>query len=101
MNNLKEIEVDVIHKVSEISSENQIHVKRITTGGTEKIPQVSQGGINILTYPAYEGEYEATPTAEEQVFSTEGTSMLSDFTVHATPYSEVSNPEGGETVTIL
>lgn len=100
-NNLKELDVDVKQKLSNASSETQIHVKTISTGGYQRISQVSQGGITELEYPAYDGEYEATPTSEEQVFATAQTSMLQDFTVHKTPYSEVSNPEGGYTATIL
>ena len=49
----------------------------------------------------YEGPYEVTPMAREQTLATENKTMESNVTVHATPYSEVSNIYGGETVTIL
>lgn len=100
-NNLKELDVDVQRTITEASSETSIHIKKVSTGSTQKIKQVSQGGITELEYPAYDGAYEATPSSEEQVFATAQTSMLEDFTVHKTPYSEVSNPEGGYTATIL
>lgn len=100
-NNLKELDVDVQRKIAEASSEAAIHVKAITTGSKQKIKEVSQGGIIELEYPPYEGEYEATPTLEEQVFATKETSMLQDFTVHETPVSEVINEQGGYTLTIL
>ncbi len=48
----------------------------------------------------YRGRYEVTPTAAEQQLLTTDKKLLQNVTVHATPYSEVSNPEGGSTVTI-
>lgn len=62
------------------------------------------GTMNASTrsdYPNYTGEYEATPTTQNQVFDTKYRTLVSDFTVNATPYSEVSNIYGGHTVTIL
>ena len=101
MNRLKELDVDIKRNLKKTSSETNVHIKSISTGFSQNIKQVDQGGIIELEYPAYDGVYEATPTTEEQVFATAEKSMLQDFTVHATPYSEVSNPQGGETVTIL
>ncbi len=49
----------------------------------------------------YDGPYEVTPTASEQTLPTENKTMERNVTVHATPYSEVSNIYGGNTVTIL
>ncbi|MBR2681461.1 MAG: hypothetical protein IKE23_12070 [Exiguobacterium sp.] len=49
----------------------------------------------------YKGAYEVTPTASEQTLPTENKTMERNVTVHATPYSEVSNIYGGTTVTIL
>ena len=54
-----------------------------------------------IDLPSYEGEYVAIPTSSEQTFETANKKMDSDFTVTATPYSEVSNIYGGYTVTIL
>lgn len=50
--------------------------------------------------PPYEGEYDVTPKVREQVLPTKNKSMREDLTIYAIPYSEVSNPEGGETVNI-
>ena len=100
-NNIAQLDVDVKRKVSSISGGTQIHVKTVSTGKTERIAQIDQGGVIELDYPVYDGPYEATPTTEDQVFATKETSMTDDFTVKATPYSEVSNPEGGYTATIL
>lgn len=101
-NNLKELDVDVIRKVTKTSSENQIHIVAIKTGEVRKTPQVEQGGIIELEYPPYSGEYEATPTSSDQIFPTKDTSMLDDFTVKATPYSETSTTgTTGYTATIL
>lgn len=49
----------------------------------------------------YDGAYEVTPTAREQILHTKHKKMEDDVTVHKTPYSEVSNEYGGYTVTIL
>lgn len=54
-----------------------------------------------VTSGDYTGRYEVTPTAREQVLPTENKMMERNVTVHATPYSEVSNIYGGNTVTIL
>lgn len=54
------------------------------------------GGITAI----YTGAYEATPKANsEQTLETANKYMLSDVTVHAVPYYEVSNVSG-ETVYI-
>lgn len=50
--------------------------------------------------PPYEGEYDVTPKIGEQTLPTKNKTMKEDVTVYAIPYSEVSNPEGGETVNI-
>ena len=50
--------------------------------------------------PPYEGEYDVTPKINEQKLKTKGKTMKKDVTVYSIPYSEVSNPEGGETVNI-
>ena len=50
--------------------------------------------------PSYEGEYVVTPKIEEQTLETKNKSLVEDVTVLAIPYSEVTNPQGGETVNI-
>lgn len=58
-----------------------------TGGGGEKLPP-------------YTGNYEVQPKITEQILKTKNKSMLDDVTVYQIPFKEVSNPEGGTTVTI-
>lgn len=51
-------------------------------------------------YPEYEGSYLVTPRKVEQNLLTRQKSMERDLTVEAINYLEVTNPEGGKTVTI-
>ncbi len=51
-------------------------------------------------YPEYEGAYSVAPRKVEQILSTKKKSMEEDMTVEAINYLEVTNPEGGKTVTI-
>lgn len=51
-------------------------------------------------FPDYEGEYEITPKITEQVLETKNKSLLDNITVFQIPYASVSNPSGGNTVTI-
>lgn len=58
---------------------------------------MSHSGVEI-----YGGPYEATPTAEEQIFPTKFKKMIDDFTVDATPISDVRTVDtGGYTITVL
>lgn len=66
-----------------------------TLGFSEKI-QVTEGG----EYPFYDGEYEVTPSTEEQVLKTANKSLNEDIKIKTIPYFEVSNNAGGTTVTI-
>lgn len=50
--------------------------------------------------PYYEGEYEVTPTPDEQELATANKSMHRDVLVHAIPYHSVTNEAGGYTVSI-
>ena len=56
--------------------------------------------INIGDFPIYEGDYNIVPKVSEQVLETKNKSLLDDITVFQIPYAAVSNPSGGETVTI-
>lgn len=69
--------------------------QRFTVGFSEKI-QITEGG----EYPFYEGEYEVTPSTEEQILKTAKKSLNEDIKVKNIPYFEVSNNAGGTTVTI-
>ena len=67
------------------------------------------GLIGELTYgqgsariPEYLGPYLATPTAEIQLFGTKNKKLLDDFTVDATPISDVRTVDtDGYTITVL
>lgn len=48
----------------------------------------------------YTGSYEVTPTGEFQLLPTADCVLTDDILVHPIPYSEVSNEQGGLTVTI-
>lgn len=58
---------------------------------------LSLGG-DILPY--YEGAYVVTPKVREQELETANKSMTTDVLVESIPYTEVSNPSGGMTITI-
>ena len=48
----------------------------------------------------YTGEYEVTPTFDEQTLYTMGKTMSDDVTVHQIPVVRTTNPYGGQTVLI-
>lgn len=50
--------------------------------------------------PNYEGAYSVTPKVNAQTLETKNKSMTDDLVVEEIPYSEVSNPSGGNTVNI-
>ena len=49
----------------------------------------------------YDGAYEVTPTAYEQMLPTKHKTLSKNVLVHKTPYYEASNEAGGYTATIL
>lgn len=51
-------------------------------------------------YPYYEGAYQFVPKTTEMIIPTKQKSMKEDLTIYQIPYKEVSNPEGGKTITI-
>ena len=59
-------------------------------------------GVLSLPYSMnrYTGKYEVTPTIEGEVLETANKMMVDDVTIHAIPYQEVPNIQGGKTVTI-
>lgn len=60
---------------------------------------VEFGGAGPPADP-YTGAYDVIPKAITQMLDTKGKSMTDNVTVHPIPYSEVSNPQKGKTVTI-
>lgn len=69
---------------------------RITLGFSEQI--ISGGGGGEL--PWYDGSYTVIPSKTGQTLPTANRSMRSNVTIADIPYSEVSNPSGGLTVSI-
>lgn len=59
---------------------------------------ISGSGKEMLPY--YEGPYVVDPRKVSQELETEQTSMHEDVVVNSIFYSEVLNPQGGNTVTI-
>lgn len=62
-----------------------------------ELDEVIQGGGAL---PYYKGLYTVIPKVKEQKLPTKDKSMAKDLTVTEIPYSEVSNPQGGNTVII-
>ena len=58
------------------------------------------GTIVYANVSDYGGAYEATPTSETQVFSTEGKRMLGDFTVAPIPNNYGLITWDGSTITV-
>lgn len=57
--------------------------------------------VEVVDVPEYTGEYVVTPLAYEQtILETTGLRMTDDVTVLEIPIVSVSNPSGGNTVTI-
>lgn len=76
-----------------------------TTGNISPIDEISgnitYGNGSGETVPIYDGDYDVTPQAEEQmVLKTKGKKMARDVVVKEIPYFETSNSSGGYTVYI-
>ena len=56
--------------------------------------------VHDYTYPIYTGAIIVTPHAYEQTLDTSEKTVMDDITVLEIPYTEVSNPSGGYTVSI-
>ena len=66
-----------------------------------KILIVKEGKWTKDNLPTYDGSFVVTPSADnDQTLLTSGKYNESDITVEKIPYTEVSNPAGGITVTI-
>lgn len=77
----------------------------VAIDGAEVEMTVMTGGELGVYYQAgghapYEGPYEYIPVFVDQVAPTEGKWMRQDVVFRAIPVLEVSNPQGGITVTI-
>lgn len=65
--------------------------------GFTNLQIVAPGGYGVETY---NGEYEVTPTPEQQVLQTAFRYMEDNVTVKSIPFFETSNQTGGNTVYI-
>lgn len=68
---------------------------------TQHLKGFASASMAYSDLEVYDGVYEVTPTAREQILHTINKKMEDNVTVHATPYSQVINDYGGYTVTIL
>ena len=66
----------------------------------EKELTVSEQIVAGDILPWYEGDYEVAPQVSSQTLETENKSMRSDLVIKESPYSAVTNPSGGRTITI-
>ncbi len=68
----------------------------------DREPSELTGHLSIPKYigETYKGLYEVTPTGDFQLLPTADCVLIDDILVHPIPYSEVSNEQGGITVTI-
>ena len=59
------------------------------------------GEIEVIhDIPYYEGDYEATPSSDEQYIHTNGLAMSTDFVVHAIPNNYGLITWNGSTLTV-
>ncbi len=61
---------------------------------------VKVSGIPNREYPFYGGDYEFTPTIDEQIISTKNKTLLDNIKINGIPVQEEINSTGGTTVTI-
>lgn len=76
--------------------------KELTCVYTDAEPLELVGHLSIPKYigETYKGSYEVIPTDGFQLLPTSDRVLTDDIIVHPIPYSEVSNEQGGLTVTI-
>lgn len=69
--------------------------------GSVVLKQSVQGVVSLpFSANRYTGKYEVTPTIEGEVLETANKIMDDNVTIHAIPYQEVPNLQGGKTITI-
>ena len=92
-----------------VQEESLVGILSVAEEMTGELSMAEPGLIGELTYgsggskiPEYLGPYLATPTAEIQLFGTKNKKLLDDFTVDATPISDVRTSDtDGYTITVL
>lgn len=70
------------------------NVQRVNLNANVHRGIVEGGGI------PYTGEYEVTPTFDEQTLETKDRLLSDNVTVHSIPVSRTINPQGGKTIYI-
>lgn len=87
--------------IGELSSEAEELMGELCTTEQELIGELNYGPGSVVI-PEYLGPYTAIPTAEIQSFETKNKKMLDNFTVDATPISDVRTSDtDGYTITVL
>lgn len=81
-------------------SVNEITLRMSVVASTQVIPMTVSAVYQMVSAPAYEGEYEVTPRLYSQSLDTDGKLMEDDVTVYEIPISHTTNPTGGLTVLI-
>lgn len=71
----------------------------VTLKGTLSMPEKVGGGL-IETPPAYEGDYNVTPTVHGETLQTKDKYMEEDLEIKPIPIYETTNNSGGLTVYI-
>ena len=71
----------------------------VTLKGKLSMPE-KVGGEQIVTPPAYEGEYEITPTLNGGTLQTKDKYMEEDLIIKPIPITETENAAGGKTIII-
>lgn len=78
----------------------------VPTGSGDGSYKLTEADITLIVQRVlaelnvYSGNYEVTPSAEEQQLPTAQAIMEQDLLIKEIPYSEVSNNKGGKTVNI-
>lgn len=92
----------VIKLADEYKLNAKLHTNQVLTGvvsdGGNLNGIISIGGSDTnVAYPFYKGEYEVTPTRQNQSLDTSNKILTKDITIVEIPYAEVSNTSGGNT----
>lgn len=67
---------------------------------SDQVFSMDFGSTTGVVAETYKGEYEVTPGVSDVFLYTKDKLMEDDVTVHPVPFYEVSNPSGGNTITI-
>lgn len=98
---LPDSDLIVVSELPEVGNEYSIY--KLVKDNTVQYYVYQQGkwlNLNTGDIEDYEGSYELTPQAEEQVIQTANKRLAGDITIAAIPYEEELNDSNGMTVTI-